>query len=69
MTTTAQLAAQKRANTDKRRYVKLDHKGGGFCIATPTEADAMRADDPDLIGHDVWMTQAEFEALPDFQGW
>jgi catalase len=68
--TAEQLAAKKRAKRDKLRYVKLRHKGAlGSCTATPREAEAMMADDPDLTGEDVWMTQDEFEALPEFGGW
>lgn len=67
--TSEQMAAEKRAKTDKRRYVALRLRGSGpKCIADPVEARAMMFDDADLTGEDVWMTVAEFEALPDFGG-
>lgn len=67
--TADELVAEKRAKTDKRRYVALQLRGAGpKCIADPVEARAMMFDDTDLTGTDVWMTVAEFEALPDFGG-
>jgi catalase len=65
-----QLAAEKAAARDKRRFVKLRLKGEkSSCIASPREAQGMLADDPDLTGEDVWMTIEEFEKLPEFAGW
>ena len=55
---------------DKKRFVKfcLD---GQCCIVTPEEAVHMREDEEDpgaMTEEDVWMTEEEFEALPEFQG-
>lgn len=58
---------------DKRRYVKLrlkDDPKSNECTCTPEEAAQLMADDPDLeICNEVWLTQAEYEALPEFGGW
>ena len=55
---------------DKKRYVKLRYANEkATCTMTPEEAASMMEDDPDLSGEDVWMTEAEFEALPEFIGW
>lgn len=53
---------------DKQRYVKLTFDGSS-CICEPHEAEQMVKDDPSLMPSEVWMTVAEFEALPDFQGY
>lgn len=65
-----ELAAQKRAKTDKKRFVKLT-LWGSSCICRPTEvADMLEGREPDdpIKQQEVWMTEAEFEALPEFQG-
>jgi hypothetical protein len=67
--TSEQLAEQKHQARAKRRYVRLRlGDSGPSCIVHPPEAEAMMRDDADLTASDVWMTQAEFEALPDFGG-
>lgn len=53
---------------DKQRYVKLTFDGSS-CICEPNEAEQMMKDDPELTASEVWMTVAEFEALPDFPGY
>lgn len=65
--TSEQLAEQKHQARAKRRYVKLS-LGRTHCITHPAEAAGMLIEDADLISTDVWLTQAEFEALPEFQG-
>jgi hypothetical protein len=73
--TTEQLAAQKAAARDKRRYVKVrPHKGEPWATFEPREAEAFLAnasidDECDFETAEVWMTKAEFEALPEFGGW
>lgn len=66
---TEELAAQKAAARDKRRYVKFSCDGS-HCIVTPDEADQMAKDGDwgEYQREDVWMTEAEFEALPEFGG-
>jgi hypothetical protein len=55
---------------DKQRFVRMRLKGdSASCTSTPAEAAQMMADDPDLVGEDVWMTAEEFESLPEFTGW
>lgn len=72
MTNTAELQAQKAASRDKQRYVKITFDGQ-LCTCEPRDVETM------LEGllecalfatvTDVWMTQAEYEALPEFMGW
>lgn len=73
MTSAESLQQQKASLRDKKRYVRLRLRSGGSlgtsCISEPNEAVAAMADDPELVGEDVWMTPAEFDALPDFGGW
>jgi hypothetical protein len=52
---------------DKHRYVSLSLDGASF-ICEPREVAAFLKDDPELTATDVWLTSAEFEALPDFAG-
>jgi hypothetical protein len=58
---------------DKRRYVRLrlkDDPKSATCTSSPEEAADLMADDPDLeICGEVWLTQDEYEALPEFGGW
>lgn len=69
--TTEQLAAQKRVATDKKRFVKLTY-GRESCVCLPDEAEYMldgEEDPSQFRREDVWMTEAEYEALPEFGGW
>lgn len=67
--TSEEQAEQKHAARAKRRYVRLTLAGTkSSFVAEPHEAEYMRKEDPDLVASDVWMTVAEFEALPDFGG-
>ena len=68
---TEELMQAKRAKTDKKRFVKLTMYGSS-CTCRPADVpDMMTGREPDdpMTQTDVWMTQAEFEALPDFGGW
>lgn len=58
-----------RSKRDKYRFVKLTLAEGksGF-ICEPHEVASFKAEDPWLVEHEVWMTRAEYEALPDFGG-
>jgi hypothetical protein len=64
------MTAQERVykKRDKRRYLKLTHDGTS-CICEPHEGEQMVKDDPSLAVSEVWMTAAQFEALPEFQGY
>ena len=55
--------------TDKRRYVKLSVDGASVTMA-PEEVQSFMdgSDPPEYTITEVWMTPAEFEALPDFEG-
>jgi hypothetical protein len=62
-----------REGNERKRYVKvvLD---GSYCIMSPTEADQYKREatrwEPDTryVYEDVMMSDAEFEALPEFGG-
>lgn len=67
--TSEQQAEQKHAARAKRRYISLQLDGRGpKCVVEPQEADQMVKDDPALVASETWMTVAEFESLPDFEG-
>lgn len=64
-------AEQRTKKRDKQRFVKLT-LWGSACTCRPSEvADMLEGGEPDepMKQEDVWMTEAEFEALPEFQGW
>lgn len=67
---TADLQAQKAAARDKKRFVKLTMDGAS-CIVHPNELDSMLAGEEleTIEQSDVWMTEAQWEALPEFEGW
>lgn len=53
----------------KKRFVKITFDGAS-CICRPEEVKDML--DDSLTGHaisDTWMTEDEYEAMPEFQGW
>lgn len=56
------------------RYTKIE-LDGSYCVMEPREAEAMIADmsvdeqESDYKISDIYMTQEEFENLPEFQGW
>lgn len=63
-----QLQVQKAATRDKRRYVKIAFDGTS-CICEPREVGDMTDGCEGAVLSDVWMTEAEWEALPEFMGW
>jgi hypothetical protein len=55
--------------SEKRLYKRLIYGAVGPCVVAPEDmADVIEMDgeQPDRI-EDVWLTDAEFEALPDFE--
>lgn len=67
-----QLQAEKAAARDKRRYVKVRPAGGGpWCICEPSEVQGLMDGEPpgEFEKVDVWMTDSEWEDLPEFEGW
>jgi len=52
---------------DKRRYVRIVIDGTR-CTMPPSEALESLVEDVSTV-EDVWLTQAEYEALPEFAGW
>lgn len=64
-----QLAAQKAAARDKKRFVKLSYNGS-YCIFPPDEIPEWPEDDDAVpTMEDIWLTQDEYDALPEFGGW
>lgn len=67
--TAEQLCEEKHAARAKRRYVALQMNGTGQkCVIESAELESYLFEEPELVASDVWMTVAEFEALPDFVG-
>lgn len=65
-----QLQQQKAAARDKRRYLKVRPiEGGAWCIMEPRDFEDMTSEFHTYEVRDVWMTDAEWEALPEFDGW
>lgn len=66
------MSAEKRVykKRDKRRFVKLT-TDGSHCIVHTDELESILAGEEleTIEQSDVWMTEAEWEALPEFQGW
>lgn len=53
---------------DKRRYSRVAALGGGAFICEPDQARAMLDDEQEYAVTDVWLSLAEYEALPEFEG-
>lgn len=52
---------------DKRRYLKLTADGSSV-ICEPFEAASMMDDPAEYVISEVWMTEKEYQALPEFMG-
>jgi hypothetical protein len=63
-----ELQRQKAAARDKKRFVKVTFDGSS-CICEPQEVGDMADGCDGAVLTDVWMTEAEWEALPEFTGW
>lgn len=68
--TSEDLQAEKAAARDKKRFARMTVDRVS-CICEPNEVkDMFTGDDMDgCTLTDVWMTQAEYDALPEFEGW
>lgn len=57
------------ARTVKRRYVRMSWPGTGVgsCIVEPQDVSDMIEDGTPTLYEDVWMTPAEYDALPEFE--
>ena len=67
-----ELQRQKAASRDKRKFLKVRPiEGGSWCIMEPCELEDMTGGEElqTYEVQDVWMTNDEWEALPEFQGW
>lgn len=52
----------------KKTYIKISFADGGFCICEPNAVADMTIGAEDFTTDEVQMTEAEFEALPEFIG-
>lgn len=67
--TSAELQARKAEARDKKRFVLMTYDGTS-CTVRPSEvADLIDGNDEGYTFTDIWMTEDEFEALPEFSGW
>jgi hypothetical protein len=66
--TSEQLQAQKAIARDKKRFVRVSWDGQS-CICEPREVGDMTDGCDGAVLNDVWMTDAEFDALEEFTGW
>lgn len=55
------------SQNDKRRYIKLTANGASV-ICEPFEVKDMIEDESEYTITEVWMSPAEYEALPEFMG-
>ena len=67
-TSTEELQRQKAAARDKRRFVKITYDGQS-CIVEPRDLEGMTDGCDGAVLTDVWMTESEWENLPEFLGW
>lgn len=54
----------------KKKFARIEHFGS-WCVCSPENVADWTADADDPSEYkvtEVWMTQAEFEALPEFKG-
>lgn len=52
----------------KKRFLKLTVDGTS-CICEPDEAADMMDDPTQYTVSEVWMTQKQYDKLPEFEGW
>lgn len=52
----------------KKTYIKVTYQGGDWCVCEPQEVADMTAGAVGFKAEEVQMTEAEFNALPEFQG-
>lgn len=63
------MAEERTKKRDKHPYVRVSHDGSS-CVMEGQEAEALLKEEPGVYDTtEVWMTRAEFGALPDFSGW
>lgn len=63
-----------RTADERSRYIRMRPKDGGdwcWCVCDPCEVDDIRdgAPEEEYETEEVWMTDAEYEALGEFDGW
>lgn len=52
----------------RKRYVRITYDGIG-CISEPEDVDAMTDGEAGYVLEDVYLSEQEYEALPEFSGW
>jgi hypothetical protein len=52
----------------RKRYVRITYDGL-TCVSEPQDVDDMTEGDPDYKLEDVMLSEQEYEALPEFEGW
>lgn len=52
----------------KRNYIKVTHQDGGVCFLEPKDLPDMIEGADSYKTEEVQMTEAEFNALPEFKG-
>jgi hypothetical protein len=52
----------------KNTYIKITYQGGDFCICEPKDVPDMTVGVDGYKTEEVQMTEAEFNAMPEFQG-
>ena len=55
-------------STEQKTYSKITFVGGEWCVCEPKNVAAMTTGEEGFTVSEVQMTQAEFEALPEFNG-
>ena len=52
----------------QKTYIQILYKDGTTCVCEPQEVTAMTSGHDGFATREVHMTEAEFEALPEFEG-
>lgn len=68
--TSEQLQAEKAAARDKVRFLRLTHDGVSCVLECKDFCDFTADMEPgSYTFREVWMTQSEYDALPEFEGY
>lgn len=55
-------------SAEKKTYSKITFDGGDWCVCEPKDVAQMTQGEKGFTVAEVQMTEAEFEALPEFNG-
>jgi hypothetical protein len=53
---------------ERKTYSKITFEGGDWVVCKPHDVAAMTTEEKGFSVADIQMTEAEFEALPEFNG-